>query len=224
MPTLNGTSGRAKAQTNDENRVKQRREQIVSAAVQLFSEQGYYQTKVQDVAKRANVSAGLIYQYMRDKEDLLLLSILDVLDSYAVEIPLAVKGVEDPLERCCTAFSAYCHVVDNRHAATILAYRSTKSLPPERRQVIKDAERQTNQLIIGYIQACMDQGLFRAVDTELVAYQLVMYAHAWALKHWQLAKRFDLGSYIEQGLDLFLHALLTEKGWAHLKKNQGRIK
>jgi AcrR family transcriptional regulator len=220
LSTSDNKAGPTKNQGQNDDRIRQRRAQIVAAAVQLFSQQGYYQTKVQDVAKRANVSAGLIYQYVRDKEDLLLLSILDVLDSYAVEIPLAVKGVEDPLERCCTAFRAYCHVVDSRHDATILAYRSTKSLPPERRQVIKDAERQTNQLIIGYIQACMDQGLFRSVDPELVAYHLVLYAHAWALKHWQLAKRFDLESYITQGLDLFLHALLTDKGWAHLKRTK----
>lgn len=207
-----------KSHNDGRPRTKHRREQIIAAAVQLFSGQGYHRTKVQDVARQAGISAGLIYQYVRDKEDLLLLSILDVLDSYAVEIPQAVKGIDDPLERCCAAFRAYCRVIDSRHAATILAYCSSKSLPPERRRVIKDAERQTNQIIIGYIQACIDQGLFRPIDSELVTYQLVMYAHAWALKHWQLSKHFDLESYVKQGLDFFLHAILTEKGWAHLKK------
>ena len=211
-------NSKPKTSAADEARIKQRREQIIAAAVQMFSEQGYYRTKVQDVAARAGISAGLIYQYVRDKEDMLLLAILDVLDSYAVEIPLAVKGIEDPLQRCCAAFRAYCRVVDKRLDATILAYRSTKSLPPERRQVIKDAERLTNQIIIGYIEACIAQGLFRPVDAEIAAYQLVMHAHGWALKQWQLAKRFDLERYVEQGLDLFLHAMLTPQGWEHLEK------
>ncbi|MCC6202635.1 MAG: TetR/AcrR family transcriptional regulator [Gammaproteobacteria bacterium] len=206
------------SQVGDEELVRQRRAQIVAAAVQLFSEQGYYRTKVQDVAKRAGVSAGLIYQYVRDKEDLLLLSILDVLDSYTAEIPRAVGHISDPLARCVAAFRTYCRVVDQRRDATILAYRSTKSLAPARRQIIKRAERQTNQLIAGYIQTCIDLGLFRAVDTELATYQLVMYAHAWALKYWQFAKRFDLETYIEHGLDLFLHALLTERGRALLDR------
>ena len=70
-----------KSQVMDEKLVKQRRAQIVAGAVQLFSKQGYYKTTVQDVAKWAGVSPGLIYQYVRDKEDLLLLSILDVLES-----------------------------------------------------------------------------------------------------------------------------------------------
>jgi AcrR family transcriptional regulator len=211
-----------KSQVTDEGLVKQRRGQIVAAAVQLFSRQGYFKTTVQQVAKLAGVSPGLIYQYVRDKEDLLLLSILDVLDSYATEIPKALQGVDDPLERCCAAISAYCRVVDARRDATVLAYRSTKSLSPDRRQFIKDAELETNQLIAGCVRRCIDEGLFRDFDSELATYQLVMFAHAWALKNWQFADRLDLDGYISKGLDFFMHAMLTEKGWKHLEVRKGK--
>jgi len=210
-----------KSLVTDEALVRERRAQIVAGAVKLFSKKGYDRTTVQEVAKKAGVSTGLIYQYVRDKEDLLLLSILDVVDSYAREIPAALAGVEQPLDRCCVAFSAYCRVVDARRAATLLAYRSTKSLPPRRQQLIKDAELETNALISGCIQDCIDQGLFRDVDIDLATYQLVMYAHAWALKHWHFAKRIDLETYISQGLDLFLHGLLTDKGRKQMQPQTG---
>jgi AcrR family transcriptional regulator len=200
------------SQVADAKLVRERRAQIIDGAVRLFSEQGYFTTTVQQVARRVGVSPGLIYQYFRDKEDLLLLSILDVLDSYATRIPAAVEHVEGPLERCCAAFRAYCQVVDERREATVLAYRSTRSLSPERRRFVMDAEGETNRLIGSYIQECVDHGLFRAVDNDLATYQIVMYAHAWALKHWHFAGRIDLESYIDQGLDFFLHALLTDKG------------
>jgi len=212
LPSYKDQVSDSAGQIGNEDLFKQRRGQIISAAVQLFSKKGYYQAKVQDIARHAGISAGLIYQYVQDKETLLLLSILDVLDSYATELPLAVRGIEGPLERCCAAFRAYCKVVDEFREATVLAYRSTKSLPEEQRQLIKNAERDTNELIAGYIQACIDQGLFRSVDIQLATYQLVMYAHSWALKHWQFKKRLSLESYVEQGLDLFLQAMLTEKG------------
>jgi len=202
-----------KSQVADEHLVKHRRAQIVGGAVELFSEQGYYKTTVQDVAKRAGVSPGLIYQYVRDKEDLLLLSILDVLDSYAREIPAAIKGKTDPLQQYCAAFEAYCRVVDSRRDTTILAYRSTKSLSPERRKVVMQAEQETNSMLSNIVEDCIIQGIFRTVDSDLAAYQLVMYAHAWALKHWALAKHHDINYYIKQGLDYSLHALLTDKGW-----------
>ena len=207
-----------RSQVADEVLVKQRRTQIVAGAVQLFSEQGYFKTTVQDIAKYVGVSPGLIYQYVRDKEELLLLSILDVLDSYADEIPAAIAGLDDPLQQYCATFNAYCRVVNTRRDATILAYRSTKSLSPERRKIIMEAERATNQLIANCIQACIDVELFRNVDSEVATYQLVMYAHAWALKHWQLSKRFAIDTYIQKGLDYSLHALLTDKGWQRWKQ------
>ena len=212
MPSYKDQVSDVKSGVADTPLFRQRRRQIISAAVQLFSEKGYYRAKVQEIAEHAGISAGLIYQYVQDKETLLLLAILDVLDSYATELPLAVRGIESPMERCCAAFRAYCKVVDEFREATVLAYRSTKSLPEKQRQLIKNAERDTNELIAGYIQACIDEGLFRPVDRQLATYQLVMYAHTWALKHWQFKKRFDLETYIEQGVDLFLHSLLTDKG------------
>jgi AcrR family transcriptional regulator len=207
-----------KSLVTDEALVRERRTQIVAGAVQLFSQKGYDQTTVQQVAKKAGVSTGLIYQYVHDKEDLLLLSILDVVDSYAREIPAALEGVELPLDRCCAAFAAYCRVVDARREATLLAYRSTHSLPPRRQQLIKDAELETNALIGACIQDCVDLGLFRDVDIDLATYQLVMYAHAWALKYWHFVKCIDLEVYISRGLDLFLHGLLTDKGRKQLQR------
>lgn len=204
-----------KSQVADEMLVKHRRAQIVAGAVELFSEQGYFKTTVQDIAKRAGVSPGLIYQYVRDKEDLLLLSILDVLDSYAREIPAAIAVKHDPLQQYCAAFEAYCKVVDSRRAATILAYRSTKSLSPDRRKLVMQAETETNRLIAVCVEDCIMQGIFRPVDSDLASYQLVMYAHAWALKHWSLGRYHDIDYYIKQGLDYSLHALLTEQGWQH---------
>ena len=198
--------------------VRERRAQIIAGAVQLFAEQGYHQTTVQEVAKRAGISTGLIYQYVRDKEDLLLLSILDVLESYAVEIPAAMDGKDGPLEQCCAAFRAYCRVVDARREATVLAYQSTKSLSSEHQHFIMEAERKTNRLIGDCIRDGIDQGLFRPVDIDIATYQLIMHAHAWALKYWHFVKHTDLEAYISKGLDFFLQAMLTEAGWERIEQ------
>ena len=114
MQKYSSRAPKVKSLVTDEALVRERRTQIVAGAVKLFSKKGYDRTTVQEVAKKAGVSTGLIYQYVHDKEDLLLLSILDVVDSYAREIPDALAGVELPLDRCCAAFAAYCRVVDAR--------------------------------------------------------------------------------------------------------------
>ena len=207
-----------KAQVSDEALVHRRRAQIIAAAVELFAHQGFYRTTIQDVAKKAGVSTGLIYQYVTDKEDVLLLVLLSVLDSYKQEIPAALAGLTDPLERFWAAVGAYCRVVDQRREATVLAYRSTKSLPDDRRRLIKESEIETNGMIAACLRDCIKAGLMREVDVELVAYQLVTFAHSWALKHWRLKELCDLEGYISQGFDFFAQALLTPKGRRHHQK------
>ncbi len=46
--------------------------QILEAAETMFSEKGFNKTKVQEIARAANVAEGSIYDYFKNKEDLLL--------------------------------------------------------------------------------------------------------------------------------------------------------
>ena len=91
------------AQVTDPRLVEERRGQIVRAAVKLFSEEGYYTTTIQQIAREAGVSTGLIYQYFGDKDDILFLTLKLVLDTYEHEIPPRLEGVEHPVDRLCMA-------------------------------------------------------------------------------------------------------------------------
>ncbi len=51
-------------------RKEDRPEEITRAALDAFAEKGYAATRVEEVAKRAGVSKGLLYLYFRTKEDL----------------------------------------------------------------------------------------------------------------------------------------------------------
>lgn len=201
-----------KSQVTDEKLVMKRREQIVAAAIELFSEQGYYRTSIQDIARKAGVSIGLIYQYAQTKEDVLLLSLLTVLESYREEIPQAVKPSDDPLEALQATLATYCHIIDRRRSAAVLAYRSTKSLPPAQREHLKQLEVETNEFVAERLRGCIEAGLFRELKVDLVTYQLVLYAHTWALKYWRLSQMVTIEEYIDQGFDFFVHAMATPKG------------
>jgi AcrR family transcriptional regulator len=46
-------------------------EQILKATMDMFLEKGYHSTSIDDVAKLAQISKGLLYHYFKGKEDLL---------------------------------------------------------------------------------------------------------------------------------------------------------
>ena len=63
-------SPRTKEQ-NEEIR-EERRQVILNAALELFAENGYHSTPISAIAKKAGVSKGLIYNYFKSKEEILL--------------------------------------------------------------------------------------------------------------------------------------------------------
>ena len=50
----------------------EKKNRIIEAGYQLFSEVGYYGTNTAEIAKRAGVSTGIVYGYFQDKRDILI--------------------------------------------------------------------------------------------------------------------------------------------------------
>jgi AcrR family transcriptional regulator len=210
------------SQVEDADRVEWRRQQVVDAAVQRFAVNGYHGTTIKEIAETAGVSPGLIYSYVKDKEELLLLVFMAIFKKYQEEIPRQLEGLSDPLARFCAALRAYCESVGSNVGATVVGYQESKSLSPEQRKIVKVLELKTNELVAGPVKQCMKVGYFRSVNVDLFTFRLVLFAHSWALKNWYFRDIITLDGYIEEGLNLFLHALLTPSGWQHWHSLIGR--
>ena len=50
---------------------EERKKEILMAALTLFVERGYYDTKITDIAEAVPMSAGLMFHYFESKEELL---------------------------------------------------------------------------------------------------------------------------------------------------------
>lgn len=191
-----------------EPRAQWRRRQIIDAATAVMEREGFHRTSMAAVAEAAGISVGLIYQYVENKEDLLQLVLLDVLEDFRLALP-ATEGIEDPIERLARVFEAYSAVIDRRHRALALAYRETRTLAPEGRDRIKDAERVKLAPFMNAIEDAAARGIMEVEDPTLVTYTLVMSAHAWALKNWFLRERATLDEYRRHQFGLVLRATLT---------------
>lgn len=203
---------------DDQELIAERRRQFVDAATALFGRTSYDSTTMKDISKQAGFSSGLIYSYVQTKEDMLFLVLQNLLESYQREIPRSLENVTDPIERFCTSVRAYCQVVDAHSDATLLAYRATKALSSDRKAEIKRMELESNNLVADCVQSCIDAGFFRAINVQLLAYQVVIVAHGWALKRWIFGQTMTLDDYVNETIDLFLHGAMTEAGWKHWKQ------
>ncbi|MGE0796913.1 MAG: TetR/AcrR family transcriptional regulator [Lautropia sp.] len=192
--------------------VESRRSQIRDAAIRLFSRNGVHATTLEDVARDADVSVGLIYRYFDGKQDLLFSTLGDIQEDYFREIPAAAASGKAPLERLVLAVHAYGRVVDRHRRASLLAYRISHLLGRDRLKVIMDKELETMKLIRAPVDECIASGVFRPTDAQMFAYQIIVFVHSWAMESWRLPRDLGIDEFVSRGLALMLPAVLAEPG------------
>lgn len=62
---------------------EQKRENIMKAALKIFSQKGFSPAALDEVAQEAGIAKGTLYLYFKDKEDLFCSTILNVIDDLA---------------------------------------------------------------------------------------------------------------------------------------------
>jgi AcrR family transcriptional regulator len=193
-------------------RAERRSEQLLAAAARLMERDGSEAVSMQAVATEAGVSIGLIYSYFGGKNDLLLAVIVDVLERFAATVPPAIAAAgDDPVHRLSAAFRAYCEVIDEHRHAAVLTYREAKTLTPEGRRKIMELEVATSEPLRQILRDGIASGVFVAVDADLVAYNLLLLAHAWALKHWYFERSLNLDAYVRRQTELAVAALVAPR-------------
>ncbi len=50
----------------------EKKQSIIKASYKLFSDKGYYKTNTAEIAQEAGVSTGIVYNYFKDKKDILI--------------------------------------------------------------------------------------------------------------------------------------------------------
>lgn len=198
--------------SNNGRRAVTRRAQLVKAAIIVFSRVGFHEATVRQITDTAGVSAGLAYQYVVDKHDLLFLALRHIVETNRREIPNAIGNSTNALLRLIRAIEAYTHVIANNRDAVLLTYRETKSLRPDDVESIKRMELDTNALISCCLEECVTAGYLASHHTELLTFRIITAAHVWALKNWRLRSIVSLEEYIDQSIHVCWRPLLTAKG------------
>ncbi len=72
---------------------------IIDAAIEIFSEKGFHNTKIVEVAKKAEVADGTVYLYFKNKDDLLITAFQYLFKNRLGFIKEKLDEISDPLER-----------------------------------------------------------------------------------------------------------------------------
>src|SRR5258707_12347772 len=89
----------ARSLNSDRPVVTDKREAILRAAIRVFAHNGYFSSKVADIASEAGVADGTVYLYFKSKEEILH-SIFDrSVDEAVAEAKKLLETISDPREK-----------------------------------------------------------------------------------------------------------------------------
>ncbi|MBO5166398.1 MAG: TetR/AcrR family transcriptional regulator [Lachnospiraceae bacterium] len=107
---------------------ERRRQEIIYAALELFVSKGYAATKVTDIAKRVNMSTGLLFHYFESKEKL-----------YEELVRMGLEGTAYPAGQACE------HAIDFFIQFTTQLFVYMQQQPVMAKMFVLMAEAQRNE-------------------------------------------------------------------------------
>ena len=81
------------------NKKATRRQQILQAAIEIFGRNNFDDTSISEIARRAGVAEGTIYQYFKNKQDLFFSIPREKTKTFSAQLDLYLKGVTDAREK-----------------------------------------------------------------------------------------------------------------------------
>jgi len=211
--TTRSSPTRPYARVGDADLVERRRAQIIEAATRLVARQGFAKTVVRDIADEANISVGLVYEYVRSKEDILFLVYEYWAAVWGAGLAEALAQPGDPLERIEAAVNFLVRISD-KHADVIhLYYREAGNLSEDGRELAKSTERQVLEQLLGPIRDAITGGLLRPdTDSRVLATSLILLGHGYVLKGDLLRKDHNPAAYAAAVVDTAITGWTTATG------------
>ena len=188
--------------------VKTKLKQICQAAEELFSEKGYHKTTIRDIASRSRISIGSIYDYIKNKEDILFHVLSNFFSTLNVEIDRTLDDDFDAEKKFEAVLDTMIRHVDRYQEYVLFTYRDSKYLKKKDLSVLMEQEDYFISVFKTTIQKGIDIGVFNEFDPEIVANMMTITTHAWALKRYNL-KKFSLYTFKETVLQLALKGMLV---------------
>lgn len=198
--------------SSDEALVKERRNHIVRCSTKVFTKKGYDRTNMRELAKACEMSAGALYHYFGSKEEILY-SIINSATSQQA------GAMEDWANELATASPAIALVElmrkfyewhDDNQDITLFTYQETKNLPDNAQQRIFDSEARILTVFEKLLIKGMEEGEFNIDDPRLIAHDIVVLGHAWALRRWHLRKHWTFQTYLREQTDAMLRTITVD--------------
>ena len=182
---------------------------IIEAATKVFAKNGFYQSKISEIAKEAKVADGTIYIYFENKDDILISLFEEQMKAVIDNMEVQISGIDDPAKKLERFASTHLDLIEkNQDMAEIIQV--------ELRQSNKFMKEYKNEKFIQYLNIIEDiikegqkRGIFKKDVIPKVAKRAFFGALDEVSRFWVLSTRrqYDIRTVAKQISEYFLNGI-----------------
>ena len=188
---------------------KSKHDKIIEGAIKVFARKGFYNAKVSEIAREANVADGTIYLYFKNKDDILISLFEEKVDLIIRRMEAELDKVDDPLDKIRTFVEHHLRLVkDNKPLSEVMQIELRQSSKFMRRYLpVKFLE--YLDLIGQIIEEGKEHGVIRQDIMPAIAKRAIFGALDEMSLYWVLSKKpkYNLEQSIEQISGFFIDGL-----------------
>ncbi len=185
-----------------------KRQEILQAAIRVFAERGVGKTKMADIARRAEIGKGTIYEYFSSKEDIFQEAMhlfMGILEKCVVE---SMRGAKDPREKIRRLVWGMVEssIAQIEYIQITLDFWAV-GVRTEQYGQWKEAYEQFTEMISSILEDGIQQKIFRRVDTFSLALALMGLCDGLLFQMVLFGKEYPIRDTVETVLDNFIRGL-----------------
>ncbi len=150
-------------------RSSDKRQRIIDAAVNLFSEKGYHGATTALISKEAGVSQGLLFHYFRDKEDLFTSIVKDKYNTFTGELERRVGNSKNAVRKLEVTVSTFLHLVQREKKFAKIVIKEARGGGENLQELTGLGSPKILSIFRELMKEGIEQGVFREVDDEVAA-------------------------------------------------------
>lgn len=180
------------------------REAILRAATRVFAETGFYKAKAAEIARIADIAVGTIYNYFKNKDDILISLFNERIGGLNRGVREAIRRVDDPDEKLAIILDSAISMMQNdRELAEVLTIELRQSSKFFSSTAISSVV-EFLDIVTEVVRDGQQRGIYRSdMDARMVALTALgsfeNLLHVWVLSDRvpELKSKYDIG--LEQG-------------------------
>jgi TetR/AcrR family fatty acid metabolism transcriptional regulator len=150
-----------------------KRHLILGAAVQVFSEKGFHNARVEEIAQVAGIGKGTIYQYFSTKEQLFLEMVRAGMDLYLGEIRTAMNRPAPIDQRLCALVEMHLSFAFRHRNLARLAMLHPDSISDSVKETFIETRILIHREIVYHLDHAIQNGEIRPCGANLTAWMLI---------------------------------------------------